>query len=255
LSGGVALRADLARAAVERLAGRVGAQPARVAAAMVAAADAAMARALRRVSVERGIDPRRCTLVAFGGGGPLHACALAEHLAMRRVLVPPFAGVLSALGLAVAAERRDVLASVMRRTDDLSESDTRALADRLARSVAGAGVSGRHWWARARYHGQGHELEVPFAPGEPGAALATRFAAAHDARYGFVLDRAVEVVAARHTVLGEARDARLADGHDAAHAALTGPAVLALPHATLLVRDGWRAIPLPIGGWMLERDA
>ena len=72
---------------------------------------------------------------------------------------------------------------------------------------------------------------------------------------GFVLDRAVEVVAARHTVLGEARDARLADGHDAARAALTGPAVLALPHATQLVRDGWRAIPLPIGGWILERDA
>jgi N-methylhydantoinase A len=223
---------------------------------MIRAADAAMARALRRVSVERGIDPRRCTLIAFGGGGPLHACALADHLAIRRVLVPPLAGVLSALGLGVAAERRDVLASVMRHAHHLSDADTRALADRLAHGAASAaGVSVRQWWARARYEGQGHELEVPFSPGDPGSALASRFATAHDARYGFVLDRAVEVVAARHTVLGDARDARLAGAEEPSHGAMRGPAVLALPHATLLVGDGWRAAPLDIGGWMLERDA
>jgi len=256
LSGGVALHADLARAAVERLAARAGAPPERVAAAMIDAVDAAMARALRRVSVERGIDPRRCTLIAFGGGGPLHACALADHLAMRRVLVPPLAGVLSALGLGVAAERRDVLASVMRRAHDLSESDTQALAGRLADGVAGAGPgAARQWWARARYDGQGHELEVAFSPGEPGSAIASRFATAHDARYGFVLDRAVEVVAARHTVLGDARDARLTEVETHPQRALHGPAVLALRHATLLVGDGWRAAPLDMGGWMLERDA
>ncbi|HEY7893967.1 MAG TPA: hydantoinase/oxoprolinase family protein [Gemmatimonadaceae bacterium] len=252
LSGGVTLRADLARAAVERLAARAGATPERVAAAMVRAADAAMARALRRVSVERGIDPRRSTLVAFGGGGPLHACALAEHLSMRRVLVPPFAGVLSALGLGVAAERRDVLASVMRRADTLSDAETRALAGRLA--SPGLNAAERQWWARARYEGQGHELEVPFIPGEPGSSVSARFAAAHDARYGFVLDRPVEIVAARHTMLGEPRDARLARAGDA-RGEMRGPCVLALPHATLLVGEGWRGTALPIGGWILERDA
>ena len=141
-----------------------------------AAADAAMARALRRVSVERGVDPRRCALVAFGGGGPLHACALADHLGMRTVLVPPFAGVLSALGLAIAPERRDALASVMRRAHAIAarphargartRGSTRARAGRREGGVA------MRWLAR-EYLGQGHELEIPFAPGDEGASLAS----------------------------------------------------------------------------------
>ena len=102
LSGGVTLDADAARASIAALAKTLGATPERTAQAAVAIADAAMARALRRVSVERGVDPRSCALVAFGGGGPLHACALAELLGMNTVLVPPHAGVLSALGLAIA---------------------------------------------------------------------------------------------------------------------------------------------------------
>ena len=136
--GGVSLDAAAARAAVERLATTLGVSAERTARAMVAAADAAMARALRRVSVERGVDPRRCVLVAFGGGGPLHACALAELLGVRRVLVPPFAGVLSALGLAIAPERRDAMASVMRGAKELDASATRELdAVLVARATAG----------------------------------------------------------------------------------------------------------------------
>ncbi len=107
-------------AAIRDLADRVGSTMERTAEAIIAAADAAMARALRRVSVERGIDPRSCVLVAFGGGGPLHACGLADRLGMTRVLVPPHAGVLSALGLAVAPERRTAIGSVMARLDDMS---------------------------------------------------------------------------------------------------------------------------------------
>ncbi len=265
LSGGVRLEPEPARAAVARLASRVGAPPERVAAAMVRTADAAMARALRRVSVERGVDPRRCALIAFGGGGGLHACALAEHLAIRRVLVPPFAGVLSALGLAMAAERREALASVMRRAETLTESEIRSLAESLARR-AGGGAE-RRWWVRARYEGQGHELEVPFVPGEDGPVLATRFAALHAARYGFTLDRPVEVIGARHAASSAPREARLArrgasrwdrdlvDTGGPLEATVHGPAVITLPDAALLVAAGWTARALPIGGWLLERDA
>src|SRR4051812_827893 len=119
LSGGVKLDVDAAKRAIADLAARLGAPSDRVARAIIAAADASMARALRRVSVERGVDPRDCTLVAFGGGGPLHGCGLADQIGVNRVLVPPHAGVLSAVGLALARERRDAMMSVMARADDL----------------------------------------------------------------------------------------------------------------------------------------
>ncbi|HEY8793341.1 MAG TPA: hydantoinase/oxoprolinase family protein [Gemmatimonadaceae bacterium] len=255
--GVVALDAEAAKAAVGRLAATLGVAPERAARAMVQAADAAMARALRRVSVERGIDPRRCALVAFGGGGPLHACALADHLGIRTVLVPPFAGVLSALGLAIAPERRDALASVMRRAHALTAADTRELDALLAaraggRSVAALGATQR--WLRARYVGQGHELEIPFAPGEEGASLIMRFAVEHEKRMGFTLEQEVEVVGARIAVSGAAREAVLAAPHfaDVTH---RGPAVIPLSDATLFVADGWTASALPIGGYLMERTA
>src|SRR5690606_33940627 len=77
MSGGVSLDVGAARSAIATLAKRLQGDVATTARAILAIADAEMARALRRVSVERGVDPRQCTLVAFGGGGPLHACALA----------------------------------------------------------------------------------------------------------------------------------------------------------------------------------
>jgi N-methylhydantoinase A len=228
-----------------------------------------MARALRRVSVERGLDPRAMVLVAFGGGGPLHACGLAERLGMTRVLVPPYAGVLSAVGLAAAPERREALASVMRATDLLDAAALRALVDALARR-AGAGAE-RRTWVRARYAGQGHELEVPVHDADEGAALAARFSALHRQRVGFTLPRPVEIVSARHAAStsgpaprfargsAPAELSRRADGaaivYDLAGVAperVEGPATIVLPDATVLVPPGWTARALAIGGWMLE---
>ena len=269
-SGGVRLDDGAARAAMERVAARLGTSVERTAQAAIAAADATMARALRRVSVERGIDPRGCVLVAFGGGGPLHACGLADRLEMTRVLVPPFAGVLSALGLAASAERRDSMGSVMARADALSPDAISALAERLA-ADAGAprgGAFRREWWLRARYEGQGHELDVPFSPGDDATSIRRRFDALHGERIGFVLDRPVEVVSARHAASGAPRDVVLRragarawrddvreDDGSPTDAIVRGPAVVALPDATLRVAAGWTARALPIGGWLLERDA
>ncbi len=207
LSGGVVLDVPAAKRAIAALAKKLGVSAERTAAAIVAIADAAMARALRRVSVERGIDPRTCALVAFGGAGPLHACALADLLGMRTVLVPPHAGVLSALGLAIAPERRDAAMSIMRTAGTIDQGWFGARLDALAARAAGARAMQLAWHARVRYAGQGHELDIACVPGDDGAAIASRFAAMHATRYGFTLERPVEVVAARVAATGGRVDA------------------------------------------------
>lgn len=269
LSGGVSLDAGAARSSLEPLARALDTSVERVAAAVVATVDAAMARALRRVSVERGIDPRGCVLIAFGGGGPLHGCGLAERIGVGRVLVPPFAGVLSALGLALAAERRDAMASVMQPLEALPAVDVRGLLADLA-SRAGAGASREtQWWLRARYAGQGHELDVPAVPDEEPSVLGARFADLHATRFGFTLERPVEIVSARCAVAGLALPLRLSRGDGAAarwdtahardmggplNARVRGPATIALADATLLVKAGWVACALELGGWLLDRE-
>lgn len=254
-----------ARHAVGALARELGESEERTASAMIDIADAEMARALRRVSVERGIDPRECVLVAFGGGGPLHACGLAERLGMTRILVPPFAGVLSALGLAVAPEQRVAMASVMRLLDATLQAPLRQAADRTSVQAGGAGRA--QWIVRARFVGQGYELEVPYRPNDDLEALRQEFLVAHQRRYGFVLALGIEVVSLRCTKTGVAPTLSLArvgvnewgsaqhDTGGALDLTLHGRTVVALPDATMLVASGWSARSLPIGGWLLERSA
>lgn len=253
LSGGVTIDAAAARDAVTTLAFQLGADPDRTAAAIISIADAAMARALRRVSIERGIDPRSCALVAFGGGGPLHACALAELLGMKTILVPPHAGVLSALGLAIAPERRDAATSLMCEASTLSERHLGALLQDLAHRADEAQMgTSSVWHARVRYAGQGHELDIACVPGDSGRDIAERFSVAHSERYGFTLDRPVEIVAARVAVSGEALPVNFSSSEDPARR-VVGPQVVMLADCTMVVAAGWTARPLAVGGWMVER--
>ena len=267
LSGGVTLDAAAAARAVGTLAEALGADPSRVARAMIEIADASVARALRRVSVERGVDPRDCVLVPFGGGGPLHCCGLAEQLGMRTIFVPPHAGVLSALGLAITAERRERMVSVLTVASAL---DAPALQRELHRAAEGVAVEQgwqRTWVARARYVGQGHELDVPVSIGDDGAALAARFSALHEQRNGFTLDVPVEIIGLRHLASGPAHSVRLHRAHASTwsstqrvddggrfDARLEGPSVVVLAGATLRVAPGWVGVPHETGGWVLERS-
>ena len=173
---------------------------------VVAAVDAEMLRALRVVSVERGHDPRDFALVAFGGAGPLHACALAEELGMGTVLVPAAAGVLSAVGLVASDERRDEVRSYVCPLDEAGELPEAGEAD-------------------LRYRGQSFELTVDLGPG-----LAERFHRAHEVRYGYAdSERELELVAVRTADVRPGPELELAPGEDL-HA--TGPAVLELEGAT-----------------------
>lgn len=164
LPGGLVLDRDAAAAALGDV------DPA----AVIDVVNAEMLRALRVVSVERGHDPRDFALVAFGGAGPLHACALAEELGIAHVLVPEAAGVLSALGLVASDERRDRVVSHVRSLEDVGELPREGEAD-------------------LRYRGQSFELTVPLQDD-----LAAAFHRAHAERYGYADDsRAIELVAVR----------------------------------------------------------
>lgn len=269
LSGGVRIDVDGAKGAVAALARMLDAPSDRVARAIIAIADASMARALRRVSVERGVDPRDCTLVAFGGGGPLHGCGLADQIGVTRVLVPPHAGVLSAVGLALARERREAMTSVMQRADGDAVSALDSLVDGLDLRIAATGEWMRSTTARARYVGQGHELDVPLAASAVMADCREGFERMHEQLFGYRLDRPVEIVSLRRSVSGIERPIRLerrgapgawnerapTDSGARMTRSVRGPVSIALPDATLYVADGWSATTLDIGGWMIEKES
>lgn len=205
---GGAMRLDVARAesAVATLARRLGLSTVRTAEGIVQVVNAAMTRALRVISVERGHDPRAFTLVAFGGAAALHACQLAEQLGMTSVLVPHHPGVLSAAGMAAAPLSREYLTTVRRLDPSVAELAAsaepwrqRGVAELVADGVARRALTTRVF-AQMRYAGQSHELEVPVGPD-----LRDRFDATHERMYGHAApDRSVEVLALRVEVVGEA---------------------------------------------------
>jgi N-methylhydantoinase A len=159
--------------------------------------DTEMERAIRVISVERGHDPREFTLVAFGGGGPLHACSLARTLRMARVLVPAMPGALSAVGILLADTVRDFSRTVMLTGaavescgeiyHDLERSGTAEFAEEGLEGIA-------HRSMDVRYRGQGYELNVPYHPHSPKSSIEA-FHRAHQQRYGFSdVERPVEIV-------------------------------------------------------------
>jgi N-methylhydantoinase A/oxoprolinase/acetone carboxylase beta subunit len=212
--------------------------------------DANMERALRAVSVERGVDPRGLALVAFGGAGPLHATALADALGMPAVVVPGRAGVLSAVGVVTAPRRRDVVRSWPRPDsyDGLVAAldDLAAEARALVPEASGVAVA-----LDCRYRGQSHELTVPFGEGWIDA-----FHDEHVRRNGYARsDQPVEVVALRATA--EADPAVGLDDLPAIEGRLErpvdGPTVLAEPDCTIWVPGGWRATEGQAGALVLRR--
>jgi N-methylhydantoinase A len=217
LAGGVTLDLDAARRAVGGLARSAGLDELACAEGIVRVAETEMRRALAVMTVRRGIDPRAYALMPFGGAGGLHAVAMAQEIGMRRVLCPRAAGVLSALGLAAAAPRRDVSASAMLAGDAFGRDAVRELVERLrARAAAelGAPTAAVELRYELRYAGQSFELTVRRNADDPDAcdpdALRELFAAEHERRYGYRDERGeVELVNVRVSALGEPPLARL----------------------------------------------
>jgi N-methylhydantoinase A/oxoprolinase/acetone carboxylase beta subunit len=207
---------------------------------VVRVVDAAMQRAVRAVTVERGVDPRELALVAFGGAGPLHACAIADALDMRAVVVPPRAGVCSAVGLLCAPRGREIVRSYA--GGSLADALTRVAREARERVGADAQVE---TMVDCRYVGQSHELTVR-SPED--------FPAEHERRNGHVRPGApIEVVAVRARA-SVAAPLEISDLPDVARSRVLGPAVVAEPDCTVWIPDGWRAEPRRLGAWVLERS-
>ena len=290
LGGAVPLDERRAGRAAATVAHAFGGDPRAAAQAVVDVATANMERALRVVSVQRGHDPRDFTLVAFGGAGPLHACALAEALETPRVLVPPMPGVLAALG----AVRSDLTATQARSVLlPLSEDTAAAVVGALeaaAREVLArldAPQAELTWALDLRYVGQSYELTVELGPGDRGGIDLQRaraaFDALHEARFAHHDPEAMlEAVNVRATArvpgatvdpiprfepgVARAGAAEVWFADECAQAALyrraglapgerlDGPAIVTQLDSTTLIAPGWRAEVDDAGNLVLERS-
>jgi len=182
---------DVARAAaaVDSIAKQLGLSRVAAAQGILRVANANMERAIRLVSVERGHDPRDFALVAFGGCGGLHACEIARELGIGTVLVPEYAGALSALGMLLADHVRDYAAGVLNRRD--IEREFQRLERRAQRDLKGASLARS---ADLRYAGQSYELTVPWHAESP----AGPFHSEHQRVYGYSNpERGIEIVTIR----------------------------------------------------------
>jgi N-methylhydantoinase A len=269
LAGGVELDLDAGRAAVRRLGESLGLGEIEAADGIIRVADQEMVRALRVVTVERGVDPRGFALMPFGGAGPMHAAAIAAALGIERILCPRASGVLSALGLCASERRRDTARTVLWSGEQLS-------AERIAAEVADLAEAAGRGLSQAepeviyamRYRGQAFDLPIPGPPRPDPEKLKDGFAAAHHERYGFrEPGGVVELVTIRVAVAepasdprpsaapsggieetsrqahfdGSWLDTRCLRGEPPAALRAEGPAIFELPEATLVLPPGWSA--------------
>ena len=294
LGGRMKLDVHLARAAIDRIALPLKLGREDAARGILAIANNNMVGAIRVVSVERGHDPRDFTLVPFGGAGPLHGCALAELLGMRRILVPPSPGVLCAQGLLAADLKSEFTVSI---AEALADADW----GRIERSFQSLEESAKLWFqqeavlpqdqslkrvALMRYEEQGHELAIDWPTENDVVLLGPKFSSAHKALYGFDLPEvAVEIVTLRLEASGVlpapapgkvgqgdphtakiGTQAMLLDGTEimvpvldrtrlGVGAEINGPAILTQLDTTILIEKNWVASVQRSGSIILTKQA
>ena len=281
LGGEVMLQRELSEKSLASLGEKLGLDAQEAALGIVRVANAEMVRALRVISVERGLDPRAFALLAFGGAGGMHACSLAEELGMETVLVPRAGGVLSALGLAISDLRHDYVNPYLVSFENVVEGEFEKKFENMESSAA-EDLEDPEYDRRAdlRYRGQSFELTVEADSLEK---LEEGFHAAHEQRYGYRMDdESVELVNLRliatvpvekpeldePTPEGEEAESgtrqanfdgewqevpvldreRMGKGSE-----VSGPAIVEFKESTCVVRPGWRGAVDGVGTLVLEK--
>lgn len=203
--GNLTIDSKLSEAAIRRHVGeRLGVTVTDAAHGIRAVANAAMARAVRAVTVERGRDPRDLTLMAFGGNGGVHAPDLARQLGIPRVVIPPMSGIFSAIGMLAADIEHTALQTVGRFIDRMTVADLKAIKAGLQAEVsgrlAGDGYTAEQtaflWEADLRHEGQATELTIRFE-GEDFADIRERFVAEYFKTYGYRDETPIELMKVR----------------------------------------------------------
>jgi N-methylhydantoinase A len=253
---------------------------------IIQVANATMARALRRVTVERGIDGRDCTLLAFGGGGPMHAAGLADLYGITEVVVPPASSAFSALGCLVAdlsfLQQQTVRLPLRSMTADAFTAQVDALTREASAPLAGqSGPVTLEYTALMRYAAQSDAMPVPFAMPFDAATLERDFHARHRQLYGYatdeppvveslrVLARVPSGIASPAPARGIPHPPRIRPcsfagalnvptailHRDALDGVVTGPAIIEDAWSTVIVPPGWQARPDEAGYLFLTRPA
>jgi N-methylhydantoinase A len=272
LGGGVRLERSAAEAAVQSLADALDLDLLACAEGIRRVAGAEMLRALRVVTVQRGVDPRRYALMAFGGAGGLHAAHIADELGIDAILCPRASGVLAALGLVVSPRRRDAQRTVLLSGEELTLeaiADTVTELGERAREALREPAADLKAIYELRYRGQSFELAVSADTDASPEKLRDAFEREHEERYGYRdQEQYLELVTIRVTATAKGLDVDLAGGEGPAeltHAIRTatldgerielevhrgvpapgkqidGPAVIELPESTVLVPPDWSA--------------
>jgi len=284
LGGDMRLDEAAAQQAVGEVAAQLSVTVQEAAEGILRVANEHMARALRVISLQRGIDPREFTLTSFGGAGGLHVCALAEALGIEHALVPVHGGVLSAFGMLVAPRGRELSRSVNTRMDDFSDAQIESVISELA--SRGYGELAEEGIAKSDIHlepvldlcyqGQSYSLSIPWQGRQQSMAS---FHDAHVARYGHDLELPVELVTIRlhlHSssfvprLSSPVKPAAMTTEHIVVHGidepvqvcardsmavgdVLSGPALITETVSTTWLAPGWQARKHESGSLLLQR--
>ncbi|RLA21574.1 MAG: hydantoinase/oxoprolinase family protein [Gammaproteobacteria bacterium] len=278
LGGSMTLDKEAAHCTVGKIAEELGYSTEEAAEGIVQIANEHMARALRVISVQRGVDPRHFRLASFGGAGGLHVCALAEALEMNSAIVPIHGGVLSAFGMIAAPRSRQfshTLTGLLEKMD-WAEVETLFLnmenagCDALATEGVSSEKIRRERAMDLRYLGQSYTLKIPTGPL---AQIQSQFHKLHQARYGHSLDLPIELVNLRLAVSGEMPQPTLTPLKRRGKALIPakglmpvyerekllsgdefhGPAIVTEKVATTYIGSGWKCKVDNTGNLLLDR--
>jgi N-methylhydantoinase A len=293
LGGAITLDVRAAEAALEPLARRLGVSVVELALGVQRVANATMVRALAKVTVERGVDGRRCTLLAFGGAGPMHAARLAREFGISDILVPRFSSGFSALGCIVADMSYTQQQAVRLLSATWDGDRFVALHDGMLASLVGPLNRQGHGMdeiivertALVRYVGQSYAVEVPFAEPLDLATLGRDFRDRHRAIYGYATEEGWEMQSlrmqarvARRTAIGPMagpagtprptsvapcwfepsaphQTPRFDRDHLAAGASISGPAIVEDAWSTIVVPPGYTLAADTMGHLWIKEDA